>query len=287
MESIIIRPQIQIVYINRNNPSKNYHNVSAACLGRYDLSHIYRILIKFPITAIPEDAIIIEASFKMYVTAVGAGQPNEVTCYVITEPWAVDTVTWSNQPLFSSELSSGSININKAGQYTFDITEIVKKWYNHELINYGLILKNDEIKDATFAKVLIDSGKTFMPMVEVKYVMKCKCECECKAVPTEFVEAVEEIRVGDMYAYSSTMNTSLMKTITYFIKNAGPHPVTAKLQISPNRADFIDDNGNVIIEPGGMTAIVPYCFAKFTRMAVRNVDTSEASIVKIWYQAQK
>jgi hypothetical protein len=257
------------------------------CLGRYDLNHIYRIFVKFPITSIPEEANIIEAYFKMCVAAVGFAQPNKVTPYAVTEAWTQDTVTWDNQPAFSTTILSEGMNIRKSGQYVFDITEIVQKWYKDKVVNYGLILKNNEIKDGTFAKVLTDITTDFAPVVEIKYILKCKCVCECKVVSTEFIEDEEEINTRDRYSYLLTQNTSLNKTITYFVKNIGSSDVTAKLQISPNGVDFKDDNGNVIIGPNEMAAIIPYCFAKFTRMAVKTVNKMEVSTVKVWYQAQK
>ncbi len=287
MESIIIKPHIDIAQVSSFNPLKNYSNISAMCLGRYDSCHIYRLLLQIPISLIPEDAIIIEANLKLCITATGKKQPNRVTPYALMSNWSVDTVTWNSQPSFSTSIYGDSVNIKNSGQYIFNITEVVKSWYNGEIINNGIILKNEETEDNTFSKVLASPYKSYSPQVTIKYVLKCKCECECTVIPTEFIQGEEELTTSDSYNFSLIRDTSLTKIVTFFITNIGTYAVTAKLQISPEGTIFVDDNGDVIIESGETKAIVPYIFGKFTRMAVKNINTAETSNVKVWYQAQQ
>lgn len=286
MEFAIIKPPIEIAQINMARPYKNFSNAPAMCLGRYDKQHIYRILIKFPITAIPKDAIIIEAKLKLCITVGGIGQPNLVTPYAIMQNWLVDTVTWENQPLFDTNTCSTGMDMKKSGLYTFDITPIVQKWYETEGYNNGLVLKNNEFRDAAFAKVLTDTDRKYSPIVKIKYALKCHSDCNTAC--SQFVEAVEEMTTTWVEHYSIARNTSLGRLCTYFISNIGNQDIVAKLQISPDNIVFVDDNGgNYTVKPGETAAMVPYVFAKFTRVAVRNVNMYESSKVKLWYQMQK
>ncbi|WHH58245.1 DUF6385 domain-containing protein [Petroclostridium sp. X23] len=287
MESLTIKPQLGLAQVNLNNTDKNISNVAAMCLGRFDTSHIYRILFKVPITTIPDDVTIVQASLKIYIAASGIGQSNLVTPYLLSNDWLIDSVTWNNQPAFDGSVSGSTEDIGACGEYTFDITSIVKAWYDETHVNYGLILKNRESKNATYAKVLTDLHKSYAPLVEIKYIFRCKCEC--KVISTQFIETVEEMDTDSSYSYSLTKDTSKTKMVTFFIKNEGMYTVTAKIQISPDGINYSNDYGGVAIniKPGEMLHAIPAVFSKYTRLAVKNTDSSQLSRVKIWYQAQQ
>ena len=65
------------------------------------------------------------------------------------------------------------------------------------------------------------------------------------------------------------------------------HEITAHLQVSPDGVHFIDEPTIISVEKNNIKFIVPCIFAKFTRVAVKNIYCDETSIVKIWYQAQQ
>ena len=83
------------------------------------------------------------------------------------------------------------------------------------------------------------------------------------------------------------MNTSLTKTVMFFVKNLGVHDITANLQVSPDGINFINEPAQIIVGMNAIKFIVPCIFAKFTRVAVKNVNCGETSRAKIWYKAQE
>ena len=87
--------------------------------------------------------------------------------------------------------------------------------------------------------------------------------------------------------FSSIKDTSLTKTVTFFITNLGINPVTVNAQISPDGNNFINESLIVTVQRGETVIIVPYCFANYTRLVIKNINSDYHSKVKIWYQAQQ
>lgn len=281
-----MNPNLSIAQIMSNKPLENYGNIPAMFLGRYTSNCICRILFKFPITSLPRNAVILQAKFDITSFSNTMGSPpKKVTPYALTENWSVDTVNWDNQPPYNTEISGETLNMDKGMQHEFDITSIVRKWYNDEIPNYGVILKSDEIKDGTYIRLVTNTSKSFGPSVDITYQLKSKCVCE--VIATEFIEEIEILDANESYIFSIARDTSLTKTVTYFIENLGENSVAANLQISPNGVNFIEDSGSKIIKNNETAILIPYVFAKYTRVRVKTIEKNEKSKIKIWYQAQK
>lgn len=286
MEPFHIKPNINIAQIISNKPSENFGYIPAMFLGRYTPNCICRILFKFPITSLPEDAMIIEATFNITSFSNNiATLPKKITPYALIENWSVDTVNWNNQPLFNEEIRGESAAAGRGIENEFDITSIVRKWYDNQIPNHGIILKSDEIKDNTYARLITDINKSYGPNINIIYQLKS--ECVCKVIPTKFIEGIEEFDTNGDYKFSKTRDTSLTKTVTYFIENLGESSVTANLQISPDGVNFVEDKGVKVIKKNEVVVLIPYVFAKFTRLRVKNINNNEISRVRIWYQGQK
>ncbi|MGV8980204.1 DUF6385 domain-containing protein [Clostridium sp.] len=109
----------------------------------------------------------------------------------------------------------------------------------------------------------------------------------CPSPPTKFIDISEEFDTNDLYSFSELINTSLTKTVMYFVKNIDIYEITAHLQVSPNGIDFINEPTVITLDSNILKFIVPCIFSKFTRVAVKNIYSGETSRVKIWYQAQE
>ncbi|SHJ76549.1 DNRLRE domain-containing protein [Paramaledivibacter caminithermalis] len=286
MEQLYVNTNIEIAQILSSQPSKNFSEMPAMFLGRYTSSCICRILFKFPITSLPKDAIIIKAKFNITSFSNTMGMPpKKVTPYALTENWLVNTVNWKNQPSFSSDICGESLNMGKGTHNEFDITSIVRKWYNNEIPNYGIIIKNDEKKDGRYVRLMTTTNTDSGPIVEIVYKLESKCIC--RVIPTKFIEGIEEFDTNTSYHFSTIRDTSLTKTITYFIQNLGENSITADLQISPDGINFIEDNKIAMIRKNETIRLIPYVFAKFIRVRVKNINKDETSRVRIWFQAQE
>ncbi len=128
MKCITITPQVQITQIAKKEPNKNFSNQDLIRVGRDDPLEIYRILLKFPITLIPQDAVVIGAYLKLYMQVAGAGQQAAViTPYALDSGWNISTVTWNNQPLYNtSHFGQQSKSRNQPYKHAFDISSLSK-----------------------------------------------------------------------------------------------------------------------------------------------------------------
>lgn len=287
LEALIIKPKIELAQIISNHPCANLQNASAMYIGKSPKKNLYRLLFKIPIDKLPSNTTIISATLKINVTSVRSRYPNLITPYALIENWTIDKVTWDNSPSFDTEIFGDSVDVKRAAQYTLDITTIVQQWNNNEISNYGIVLKNDETITGALVKINNNMKKSCGPKVEIFYEQKCSCNCTCETIPTKFIEKFEEFNTKDIYSYSKLRNTSLTKTVTYFVENLGIDKIKAHLQVSPDGVTFINEPAQIFLDMNEMKFLVPCIFSKFTRVAVKNINCTETSKVKIWYLAQE
>lgn len=84
---------------------------------------------------------------------------------------------------------------------------------------------------------------------------------------TGFCEYTAELRLAQTVRYAGPFCVKDARTITVFIMNTGPGPVTAYLEISPNGVNFMEDPQRLELPPGAMGALTPYLFSKYLRVA--------------------
>lgn len=284
MGSTEIKTQLEIVEINYNNTTQVYGTSKTMYLGRKNSSTIYRMLFKFPISMIPSNCIILKATLKLYVQSASLSPLSSFTPFALTENWSVDTVSWANQPTFDPNISGEALPINRAGFYTFNITEIVLMWYSQQISNYGIIIKNDEIQDRTYHQIATVINSASSPVVKINYTERTSAGSSI-----QFIESIGEIDTHfDDYSFSHIADVSLTKTITCHVENLGDTPIEMIFQSSPDGILFSDDvSAPKIIQGSQIDWVTPYSFAKYGRVAVRNINPSETSRVRIWYQAQQ
>lgn len=284
MSSVSIFPQTVTAQISSYQPDTVFGLCSTMHLGRKNESSIYRILFKFPVSIIPNQCFILKAILKIYIRYAGLLTPIAFTPYALSQDWSFQTVTWNNQPAYYPTVAGETKLIQKGDFHTFNITRMITKWYENEIMNYGLIIKSEELQDQSYMQINTDLNSDLSPVIEIAYTQKSKINI----VSSRYISGNEEIDTAGSYSFSSIVDISLTKTITCHIKNLGSTPVEVKYQTSPNGIDFIDDCSNPRILPGHeMIWLVPYSFAKYGRIAARNIDPTETSRIKIWYEAQE
>ena len=279
MDHLILKQKIQFTQIISNC---HLDNIPLMFIKMYDENKIYRTLFKIPMNKLPQDIEIVEAKLKLVLMVNETNSTNVVTPYAIAENWDMNTVTWHNQPSYNSVIFGQSVNVKCDAKYIFDITNIVKKWYGNEIPNNGIILKNHEKHCSDFAKVPSDKKEACGPTVEIIYKANCPCIPTCN----KFIDKSEEFCTNDSYHFSQTRNTSLTSTVMFFVKNLEIDEIKAHIQVSPDGVNFINEPMEILVEMDTIKFIVPCIFAKFTRVAVKNIHCGKTSRVKIWYQAQ-
>lgn len=284
MSFVTTRSPINAAQISLAKPNKVFGNHKSMYMGKVDCKNIYRILLKSCIAMIPEECTILKAVLRIYVQFTGNNTLVIFTPYAIKENWSAETLTWNNQPAFYPSIKGESLSLSKEGFYCFNITSLVSMWYKNEIPNYGLIMFNDPSHNKTVKQINTVINSNLAPMVEISYVPKC----EIQVIPTHFISQVEELDTDELYTFSSIINTSLTKMITYHVENLGGPPVEIRLQVSANLTDFINDSTTPkIIGSHETVYAIPYTFSKYLRIAARNIHPGETSKIRIWYQAQE
>jgi len=102
-----------------------------------------RALIKFDLSAIPAGVVIESASLQLYLSSAYAGgaATNTISVHRVAGSWVETDVTWNNQPGHSAtSYAATDVGLSSSKWYTWDITGLVREWYNGVYSNYGLKL---------------------------------------------------------------------------------------------------------------------------------------------------
>lgn len=113
-----------------------------------------RSLIQFNIDSIPSNATITSAVLHLYLMGCMGGAPtNLLHIDRTTSPWFEKTATWNNAKNIFSSWSTGSVSCNSIFSYVkFDMTSLVKTWYNGTYSNYGFYIWGNEELDIGFGR---------------------------------------------------------------------------------------------------------------------------------------
>jgi hypothetical protein len=114
------------------------------CLSPY--GKIARSLIRFDVSTLPANMCIQEATLRVRLVSSCdyAGASRTIRTYRITSSWSESSVTWNNKPGYGSAYGSKSIVHGAWNWYSFDVTDLVKAWYDGTYTNHGIMLRGPE-----------------------------------------------------------------------------------------------------------------------------------------------
>ena len=158
---------IEDTFVSSANPTKNYHDWQILRTG-YSTAGVRRTLIRFTdIPAYPALGAadeIISAQLHLYQNS-GLSQSVAVNIHQITEPWDFEGVNWNNQPAYNSRIYDYEIASGIKWR-TFNVTSVVKHWYDGES-NHGFMIKHNNELDPVFD---FDSSRAgSKPWLEITY----------------------------------------------------------------------------------------------------------------------
>jgi len=122
-------------------PTMNYGNNSTFFNAGKGIATV-RAYIEFDLSSVPENARIIDTDLMLYHSSSAGTTDFSVGAYKVTESWEEDTITYSSQPNFSSEVEY-SCNITAANTEweNWDIDALVQSWLDGSFANNGVVLK--------------------------------------------------------------------------------------------------------------------------------------------------
>lgn len=155
---IIIDPVIQTkqdrsyfdtTFITQNIPSQNYGGRGELLVGNESSEyHACRALIKFTLPDLNKGDMIVDARMVLYgytADATDVAYDLKINAHMITTAWTYNSVTWNTRPSFETVVQDyDHATRTENDQYygkVFDITNAVKRWYEGDATNNGILLK--------------------------------------------------------------------------------------------------------------------------------------------------
>ena len=144
---------------------------------------IYRSLLEFDLTAIPQNAQILEAKLSLYhnATSPSNGHAGNNTSYLrrITAPWDEQTVTWNSQPT-ATDIDQVVLlqSTNEEQDYeNIDVTTLLQGMHQDPAHNFGfqLILSEESIYRSMKFNTSDSEESTLRPKLEITYTTTNTC----------------------------------------------------------------------------------------------------------------
>jgi predicted esterase len=138
-------------YIARDSPDANYAN------GAWIVQHSdgrYRGLVRFDLTSLPADAVVVSASLELTIYYQSAAfNALTLSAYPIYTPWVANEATWNRAaagvpwetagcdgPADRAATPAAATSLTKAGVYRLDVTSAAAGWLADPSGNHGLLL---------------------------------------------------------------------------------------------------------------------------------------------------
>lgn len=179
----VSRSDIKDTYVDTSSPSTNFQNDYYLYVGYNSLGKT-RTYIKYNLPDLPDCSIVTGASLvlQQYEYDPGSGASNYIYAYDCgNNGWDISTITWNNQPMNATSLSSYTVLDYQAYQsnpsgycaaYAFDITKAAKRWYEDGVNNGIMLASSDEsvTKRSRFCSANYSTDSQYFPSVWVAYV---------------------------------------------------------------------------------------------------------------------
>lgn len=237
MPSVIKEPQSNL-YVVKAFPNNNFNNQSSLFCGRFTnaTDDIYESLMYFDLCNFPCNSSISKATLKLYINR--NDNPltiKPVTIHKFLSSFNPNSVTYSTLPAFDP-VPSASLDVTSEinSFIEFDITNLVINWYTSPSSNYGILIKGLETATGFLGFASTFSCKsTQHPVLEIEYTCGDKNLIQ---YPPETIT----IQSSDSFVYSSSIPLG-GNVATFGIQNQGPGAISARIQLSTNNVDWIDN----------------------------------------------
>jgi len=180
LDTAYLQRPISDTYVSAANPGTNYG---------YDtklwISSDKTTLVNVTMPVLPENRIIVNAEFYTYYYYYVDSGYMTVAAYEYLYPWNIMYADWNflneHDNLGVSTTASATavmeaserIDADSPGEAVFDLTELVRKWYNGTSTNYGIALKHIPAQSTNDSVILVscdaDNADTYGSFYYIEY----------------------------------------------------------------------------------------------------------------------
>jgi YD repeat-containing protein len=172
---VVIDPTINNWDVLRDNfvsstfPNSIYSSNTYMNTGYNSYFGSTRSLIRFYLPSLPSDSFITSATFHAYQTVSDSTEVS-IDLYRITSNWA-SSVTWNTQPTIGASPESTTTSNSVNTYWQWEITQLIKDWYNGVHPNYGFMLKQQNETTSPYRSFnTVNSGNN-TPRITINYTV--------------------------------------------------------------------------------------------------------------------
>jgi len=142
-------------------------------VGAPNFTKIARGYLQFDLDSIPPGAVITEANLGLCYWGTWGGPSISIGLYEVTESWVENSITWNNQPTSSGDAIDIQIIPKKeTNDFVYwQITNLVKGWYEENIANYGIVLRDTDESSIDDIKCFYSSENYDRPLIRPKLII--------------------------------------------------------------------------------------------------------------------
>ncbi|NOZ06589.1 MAG: DNRLRE domain-containing protein [Chloroflexi bacterium] len=241
-------------YIVEKDSTTNYGVATTLDVGYTLATGSMRTLVSFDISPLPPNISITNATLALYVSGTSGTMPRNISARQVTSAWDEYTVTWNTQPGTSG--TSTTASVSGTGTVTWDVTSMVRDWYDGTAANHGIMLSGPSTP-------LLPYQIAFSPR---EY-----------SLPSEKPQLTITYNTAPTNTPTSTPTTTPLPTHTPFpTKTATPTPTDTPL---PTRTPFPTQTATPTLTPAGSSTP----FHLYLPMILHNAAPSFTQIPPLYF----
>lgn len=247
---------------------------------------IYRSLLQFDLSPLPQGLIILSARLACYIGYDECpGRIKTIDVYQIMSRYSLKRklrrtpILTNSQPIDSKQTASGPAQV-----VCFDTTSLVQNWYSGAAVNLGILIKahDETLNELTGLVSSRHPDSQQWPYLEIGYQ-------EADASPGKCASSTLELQNNVVSAaeWQQTPVVDILRfNYSYIVVNTGAHGAMAVLQQSADGRSWQDESGICRIAAGQSAALIPGFIVKYARLCYKSQFAGEATALTIYLQGR-
>lgn len=144
-ETIVLTPEAD-AYVDQSRPATNFNTASAWPVEKDSMGRELYPLLRFDLSAIPEDSEVVDARLELWLDGGSGESPVDIEVQRVSLTWDQATVTWNNRPPTQGRWASQDMNTDP-GWRTWNVRILTNNWVRGAVPNHGVVLRSgDEVE---------------------------------------------------------------------------------------------------------------------------------------------
>lgn len=206
---------IEATYISQLNPDSNFGPCKELFIGQSAMPNdTFRTLLKFDISSIPLESIIVKATLRLFINVEETSLPQTLYINRLLNSFSQNTISWNNTPEYEPTPYSTLISDINMNDYIYvNITDLVRGWYYKAIDNTGILLSTLE-STSSFKRLFgfEDESVSLWPTLLIEY-SKIKKQVE-NVKNIENTESAEVTNAMDISMEASNKDSSTISKNT-------------------------------------------------------------------------